>query len=246
MSLPLPETKRVRLVSGIFPKSHVDPENQLNNLADLHPFTEQERLFTLQLDIVVPSSDVLESELKELTAKYHTRRWKLSEFVIFARPLVNGVSLDSDLIALGTPGYQDDDVWCLDTRGILSLAVKTQSYQRLGLVGKRLPWKGCDDMYIQDVLEAWDMRRESWNVLYHVSTEDVDPTTELHIVQPVVRQMKTIHLPVPMISPRPTSLDLVEEWEEEVSSLFEWVGMACLGSQRYTSPSPTHWVTDLI
>ncbi len=53
----------------------------------------------------------------------------------------------SDLIALGTPGYQDDDVWCLDTRGILSLAVKTQSYQRLGLVGKRLPWKGCDDMY---------------------------------------------------------------------------------------------------
>ncbi len=99
---------------------------------------------------------------------------------------------------------------------------------------------------VQDVLEAWDMRRESWNVLYHVSTEDVDPTTELHIVQPVVRQMKTIHLPVPMISPRPTSLDLVEEWEEEVSSLFEWVGMACLGSQRYTSPPPTHWATDLI
>ncbi len=49
MTLPLPETKRVRLVSGIFLKSHVDPENQLNNLADLHPFTEQERLSVLLL-----------------------------------------------------------------------------------------------------------------------------------------------------------------------------------------------------
>lgn len=27
--------------------------------------------------------------------------------------------------------------------------------------------------------------------------------------------------------------DLIEDWEESVSALFEWIGMAALGSQRY-------------
>ena len=53
----------------------------------------------------------------------------------------------SDLIALGKPGHLDDDVWCLDTRGLLTLAVCKTTYERLGLVGKVLPWKEHQDTY---------------------------------------------------------------------------------------------------
>jgi ribonuclease P/MRP protein subunit RPP40 len=41
--------------------------------------------------------------------------------------------------------------------------------------------------------------------------------------------MPTITLPA-----RPTAdADAVEDWEADMGALFEWVGMACLGAQRY-------------
>jgi ribonuclease P/MRP protein subunit RPP40 len=42
-------------------------------------------------------------------------------------------------------------------------------------------------------------------------------------------RMPTITLPA-----RPTAdTDAVEDWEADMSALFEWVGMASLGAQRY-------------
>jgi ribonucleases P/MRP protein subunit RPP40 len=53
-----------------------------------------------------------------------------------------------------------------------------------------------------------------------------------------------VHIPVPSFEPRPTKtkqlkgktqdrLDDQEEWDREVTQLFEWAGLAALGSARY-------------
>ena len=34
----------------------------------------------------------------------------------------------------------DDDVWCIDPRGVLSLSVAKGTYEQLGLLGKPLPF----------------------------------------------------------------------------------------------------------
>lgn len=40
---------------------------------------------------------------------------------------------------------QNDDVWCIDHRGLLTLSVSKDTYERLGLVGKKLPFKTHTD-----------------------------------------------------------------------------------------------------
>lgn len=44
-------------------------------------------------------------------------------------------------MALGIAGATDEDVWSLDSRGILTLVVGKETYETLGLVGEALPWK---------------------------------------------------------------------------------------------------------
>ena len=66
---------------------------------------------------------------------------------VYGRTLTQMYPCRSDLVALGKPGHLDDDVWCLDTRGLLTLAVCKTTYERLGLVGKALPWKEHQDTY---------------------------------------------------------------------------------------------------
>jgi ribonucleases P/MRP protein subunit RPP40 len=59
-----------------------------------------------------------------------------------------------------------------------------------------------------------------------------------HQVYPVKchsRRFSDVRIPQPTIPPKPTSNpdnDDLEDWNDMVVSLFEWVGMACLGSQR--------------
>lgn len=48
---------------------------------------------------------------------------------------------------MGYLGAAGDDVWCLDSRGVLTLAVSKETYQRLGFQGEPLPWKGCDNTF---------------------------------------------------------------------------------------------------
>lgn len=121
---------------------------------------------------MVPASDSARERFSQLTTAYKSRQWKLGAFVELAAPRVRQASAgylahrcvlisvgydfgltgcgNSDVVALGKPGPLDDDVWCLDTRGCLTLAVGTSTYQALGLVGHPLPWKEHNEIYSAD------------------------------------------------------------------------------------------------
>lgn len=61
-------------------------------------------------------------------------------------------------------------------------------------------------------------------------------TSESHetvIVQPHICRSTDIHVPVPALAPLPE--ESTEDWDERIGELFEWVGMACLGAQRFVS-----------
>lgn len=58
----------------------------------------------------------------------------------------NQLWLDRTFCALSS-GPHDDDVWCIDPRGVLTLCLCKETYEILGLVGKKLPFKGCPERY---------------------------------------------------------------------------------------------------
>ena len=61
-------------------------------------------------------------------------------------------------------------------------------------------------------------------------------TSESHEVvniQPQISHSTELLVPVPTLAPLPE--ESTEDWDERMSDLFEWVGMACLGSQRFVS-----------
>jgi len=72
-------------------------------------------------------------------------------------------------------------------------------------------------------------------------------------------KLSDVHIPIPDLSPLQDGggddddADDVEDWNEHISDLYEWVGMACFGAQRlhandrvdpyvavYTPPEPSH------
>lgn len=178
----------------------------------------------------------------------------------------------------------DNDVWSLDARGILTLTIKKNTYERLGMVGQKLPWKGCDDTYVIEIclelnavyadndssskrhqlgpkqtssLSSWDAERGPWQIFYCMdeSSQNAVPLAGSveHLVRPVIHRHTDMQVPDRTLRAFPHSGQLeIEDWEEEVSGLFEWVGMACLGAQRlqasdrpdpyvavYTAPAPS-------
>ena len=54
-------------------------------------------------------------------------------------------------------------------------------------------------------------------------------------MSPQISTSPPIHIPIPSLSSRPQSTDeeKIEDWNDSVHELFEWVGMALLESQRY-------------
>ncbi len=58
----------------------------------------------------------------------------------------NQLWLDRSFCALSS-GAHDDDVWSIDPRGVLTLCLCKETYETLGLVGKKLPFKGCPERY---------------------------------------------------------------------------------------------------
>ncbi|KDR80766.1 hypothetical protein GALMADRAFT_264719 [Galerina marginata CBS 339.88] len=291
MNIPEPEKRRVRVSSGTLPST------KISSLAACHPFCQQ-------LDLVFPSDSRLSEALEKLETTYGRAKIKLSDILVlndaavFANP-----TGESDLLAVSANPLEED-AWCIDPRGRLTLSVSKDTYERLGLVGQKLPFKNHHERHAIDIplqknvesrtvrerqktsLGLWDKRRESelgteaapWEMLYCWRGEpEANPfqASQLHRVQCKKKELQDVHLPVPSLSSRedlPSSSrsepkgkskddeDLLDDWNRRIGSLFEWVGMACLGAQRlhvndrvdpfvalYEPPQPsiTHNITHL-
>ncbi|KAF8809507.1 hypothetical protein BYT27DRAFT_7222422 [Phlegmacium glaucopus] len=241
MNIPLPEKRRVRSCSGRL------PAGQIGCLAACHPFSQQ-------LDVILPSDhDSLLEALENLKTSYGKGKTKLSN-------IINNANAFATLLMLSVNAHEDD-IWCIDPRGHLTLSVSKETYERLGLVGKRLPFKIHDDRHVIDmalfntaestavqakrktVLEDWDKRREvelgdeagPWEVLY-CSTGN-----QMRQVRCERTELKDVHMPLPTLSSQPRAQptkksveeeEALEDWNRKIGELFEWVGMACLGAQR--------------
>ena len=128
--------------------------------------------YPVQVDLVFESCEQLESALSKLNSSFRTLEGSLTEFLRFAKSYISDVSLErcahlrimlllhlysrpsnscllSKILALGHSESGNEDVWCLDSRGILTLVVCKETYETLGIVGGRMPWKGCDDTHCQ-------------------------------------------------------------------------------------------------
>ncbi|KAL4072807.1 ribonuclease P 40kDa subunit-domain-containing protein [Scleroderma yunnanense] len=221
----------LRLSSGALPSPHID------QLAASHPFIQQ------QIDIVFPSSVHFEKTLSSLTTSYRRGQFTLSDFFEQA----SRTSTSPPLAALPTKS-DADDTWCIDPRGVLTLCMSKQPYEQLGLVGEQLSFKGCQELHVikiplrketqsiavrarQEVaIRTWDeLRAQSrygkWEIAYVGGG-----ASSLLPIRYSVRQLNNVFIPVPELAR--SKEESKEEWEERVSELFEWVGMACLGAQR--------------
>lgn len=133
-----------------------------------------------QIDVLFPSylDDSLRKALTGLEALSFVGALRLADVVdptfvdhIF-RP-------EGQYILLGTDSHGEDDCWCFEScSGMLTLSVGKETYERLGLVGQRLPFKGQKSQFVirlplrkhalsvrnakrrDDMLKAWDVRRE--------------------------------------------------------------------------------------
>ena len=86
---------------------------------------------------------------------------------------------------------------------------------------------------VKVALEAWDQRRGPWNVIFCSLEHATDAAGTTKHILPSIRISQNVHIPKPDLSPRPKDANAAEEWDENVAELFEWVGLACLGSERY-------------
>ena len=77
---------------------------------------------------------LLEDALKNLHAEFWTGRVTLSQIMEAANYLSDQFTQKGELIALSL-GSADEDTWCIDNRGVLSLSLSKETYESLGLVG---------------------------------------------------------------------------------------------------------------
>ncbi|EGN96866.1 hypothetical protein SERLA73DRAFT_57918 [Serpula lacrymans var. lacrymans S7.3] len=221
----------------------------LHQFGVTHPFIQQ-------LDVVFPSSDDVEMFLSILEPTYHKGEFTLSELY------ENALTVDwahEEHTFMAVPTQNDsDDTWCVDYRGFLTLSVSKPIYERIGLVGKKLPFKGYAEHHViriplreqiesvavrarqKAALKIWDdIRAEAgypkWQVLHCNGGAGLTPD-ELKPVRPQVERYTDVHIPIPTISPCPSKYDkdgeALDDWNENARELFEWVGMAALGAQR--------------
>lgn len=93
--------------------------------------------------------------------------------------------------------------------------------------------------HVRAALEKWDAERGPWKIIYHYEASIPSALSrfvgEETVVKPTIRIHNAVHLPDFHVNPYPPAKEgdeAVESWNEEASALFEWIGMACLGSQR--------------
>ncbi|CAL1714311.1 unnamed protein product [Somion occarium] len=222
-----------------------------------------------KLDVVIPSSTDLEDKLKNLTTSYHSQKTALVDFVEFASSFIRKYSVSSSLLALGKPAHDSDDVWCIDTRGLLTLAVGKETYEQLGLVGKHLPWKPWEDTHViriflsgdvpkthevkihswspygskqKAALKVWDQRRGPWDAIYTSTQPEFAPPDvegpKKHTAIPSIRHLTDVKIPsfdLQSLHQRQNHGVDLDDRQDKITAYFEWVGMACLGSERLRS-----------
>ncbi|KAI0820748.1 ribonuclease P 40kDa subunit-domain-containing protein [Trametes gibbosa] len=267
---------KIVITTGRSREAPGSPTDKLHSIARSHPFTQQ-------VDIVLPSHSTLEESLLELKAAYWRCECTLSDFLEFAKTHDNATGSNGKVVAYGTANPTEDDVWCLDPRGFLTLAVCKETYETLGLVGKSFPWKEHKTTHVvhislrdprlvkdeskvwlsygtkeADAIRRWDAARGPWKIWCYLDSElDVSiPGSARYELVRSVRIQESVHIPDiqrdSVVLPGNCEGDRVDEWEDYISSLFEWVGMASLGSPRisvsdrcepyiavYTHPTPS-------
>ncbi|KAJ7879968.1 ribonuclease P 40kDa subunit-domain-containing protein [Mycena olivaceomarginata] len=251
MDISAPPRQRVHISTGDI------PSKTIQNLAASHPFTQQ-------LDIVFPANDALHAVLCALETAYVKAEMELASLVAQAETFVLPLEPRSTLTALSISPHSDD-VWCLDSRGVLTLHLSAESYQTLGITGQKLPFKSHSSEHTVSLplqpsadslknrqkrdaaLKAWDLRRRQagdapWTVLYCANDVSVTAqfaasnghTERVRAVKCQTTSSRSVRVPMVTLPARPPAADpdAVEDWEDEMCALFEWVGMAGLGSQR--------------
>ncbi|THV02506.1 hypothetical protein K435DRAFT_344394 [Dendrothele bispora CBS 962.96] len=118
----------------------LDGDEKLAKLALNYPFLRQ-------LDVIFPANQALEDVLESLPKpRYFRQKVSLEQMVQGVMDLGDNDSSKriSVLVSSESSGSstnslsQDDDVWCIDPRGVLTLSVCKNTYETLGLVGKRV------------------------------------------------------------------------------------------------------------
>ncbi|KAJ7504262.1 ribonuclease P 40kDa subunit-domain-containing protein [Mycena galericulata] len=251
MDIPPPLQQRVQISAGDV------PSRKIQNLAAAHPFCQQ-------LDVVFPADDALQTILSVLETAYVKATFELSSLIAQAATFVQPLELKSTLTVLSADLLADDS-WCLDPRGLLTLHLSPESYQTLGLAGKKLRFKAHAEQHTVSLplqpsaesvanrgrrdaaLVAWDQRRAQvglgpWSVLYCANDESATANfaagnQHAELVRRVTCEARAslgVRVPTVSLSARPAAADqdAVEDWEADMASLFEWVGLAVLGAQR--------------
>ena len=80
----------------------------------------------------------------ELSDKNYISISWISSCCDFFLPFESTTRHRSDLVAVSLNracGTRNDDVWCIDTRGVLTVCVCKETYEKLGLVGQKMPFK---------------------------------------------------------------------------------------------------------
>ncbi|KAJ4475003.1 ribonuclease P 40kDa subunit-domain-containing protein [Lentinula aciculospora] len=122
-------------------------DSKLENLARCHPFTQQEREIPILtvIDLIFPSNASFETAFEtSLKAPHYVKgNVRLSQIVTESATFVAKYATQSGLSLLSAgsgPAFsaQEEDVWCIDHRGVLTLSVCKDTYNGLGLVGKRV------------------------------------------------------------------------------------------------------------
>ncbi|KAF8507967.1 ribonuclease P 40kDa subunit-domain-containing protein [Hysterangium stoloniferum] len=222
------------------------------------------RPFVHQLDVILANSEEAADLVLPLTTSYFKIKVTFSTiFEIFTSryrspAVIHMITrsecaplLSTTTTALTVGDFETEDVWCLDSRGILSLLLTSSTHERLGISGgTRIAALGHKISFLikldlrdtssslamrsRECLTQWDSRREDageglWEVL--LSTDSSFTAADLGTkvtVNPEYHTISHAHIPpsvLPFIkSDKPDNAEATAE-------LFEWLGLACLGSQ---------------
>ncbi|KAF8632915.1 hypothetical protein AX15_001638 [Amanita polypyramis BW_CC] len=254
MNIPEPETPQVKTTPGTF------ASNKLSTLASSHPFTQRLEIlfpenpaleFALAQNKACYAKGIYKlSELVENAEAFIHALESQSKFLMLSteKNVDDAWCIDSRgivTIFLSKETYEQF--------GIVGKQLPFKKRAKDERVVQFSLRKGTDTPGNAarrcTALTAWDKRREEemglsgWQVVYcrddpgtisHPLSSSENPNdVEVREVTSHVRKLQGVYVPGVKLRSFPSaSEEESEEWNEEIHGLFEWVGMACLGSQR--------------